>query len=300
MDTGFTHDIFISYSLKDSDFCNLLYNDLSKLFNVWIDREGIEGGNDWEIEIERTIKEVKIVIVIVSENSLDSKWVRREIQFSDLMGKEIIPILLNSHLPISLMERHFIDFQGEYSSAYSDLLESITKTIEPNDKKRDEINRMIGEGIVSYLWRDFQKANNCISQAISLNKSLGSNPADFWNTLSAAFVLVGEGEVMADTFAELISFKESCKFNGTYENGVPLYKWSVWLDCNQEIIDKVDKITYYLHETFPNFIQSIRNKSDNFKITRLGWGAFTIRAQIVFIDNSEKLHNYRLKFENRK
>jgi len=299
LNSDFVNDIFISYSLKDSDFCNLLYNDLKKLFNVWIDREGIDGGNNWEIEIEKIIKEVKIVIVVVSKNSLNSKWVRREIQFSDLMGKEIIPILLNSHLPISLMERHFIDFQGEYLSAYSELLESITKLIEPNDKKRDEINRLIGDGIVSYLWRDFQKANNCISQAITLNRSIGSNPADFWNTLSAAFISVGTDEVMADTFSELILFKESCNFNGTYENGVPMYKWSIWLDCNQEVIEKVDKITYYLHETFPNSIQSIRNKSENFKITRLGWGVFTIRAKIVFIDNSEKFHYYRLKFEKR-
>lgn len=294
-----TTDIFISYSLKDADFCSLIFSDLSEIYEVWVDRHGIRGGIDWELEIEKAIRETKIFIVIISDHSRNSKWVRREIHFAESKNKVIIPILLKGEIPISLIERHFVDFQGDYSYALTELRGTIISHVEPSNILRKECNRLLGEAIMSFLWRDFRKADNLVEQAIQLNKSIAKDSGEFWKLLSDTFSTVPRGDqIYAETYSELISFKERAEEAGNYDSGTPMYKWSVWIHADIEVISNIERVIYHLHETFPNPIQSIRNKGNNFMLTRLGWGTFTLRITVVFIDNSEKEYSYSLTFRN--
>lgn len=73
-------DIFISYSRYDSNVVNELVSLLEEEgYSVWIDRDGIESGDDFKRVILKAIKESKVVLFFSSEHSNVSDWTAKEI-----------------------------------------------------------------------------------------------------------------------------------------------------------------------------------------------------------------------------
>ncbi|MEW4466208.1 TIR domain-containing protein [Parasphingorhabdus sp. JC815] len=71
-------DIFISYSRNDRDRCTAIRNILEELkVSVWFDA-GIGAGSSFDREIEREIEAAKALLVLWSEESVESDWVRNE------------------------------------------------------------------------------------------------------------------------------------------------------------------------------------------------------------------------------
>ncbi len=86
--------IFLSHAHKDVTFVE----DLEKRLNnrhirTWRDLSGISAGAPFEPVIKQAITESQIVLVVISEASLKSDWVTREIQMGLDAGKTIIPYL---------------------------------------------------------------------------------------------------------------------------------------------------------------------------------------------------------------
>jgi hypothetical protein len=71
-------DIFISYSRNDRDRCTAIRDALVALkVNVWSDAR-IGAGSHFDREIEREIEAAKALLVLWSEDSVQSDWVRNE------------------------------------------------------------------------------------------------------------------------------------------------------------------------------------------------------------------------------
>lgn len=71
-------DIFISYSRNDRDRCTAIRDALNALkVNVWSDAR-IGAGSQFDREIEREIAAAKALLVLWSEDSVESDWVRNE------------------------------------------------------------------------------------------------------------------------------------------------------------------------------------------------------------------------------
>jgi hypothetical protein len=88
-------NVFISHSRYDSDLAlKIRYwlNDFQFIENIWIDLRELRPGMELE-SIRDGIRRSHIIIVIVSNKSKESKWVRQEIELSIEKGKTIIPIL---------------------------------------------------------------------------------------------------------------------------------------------------------------------------------------------------------------
>src|SRR5215813_6084464 len=80
------HELFISYCRHDSDAANALADTLSKAgLSVWLDRKGIQEGAAFDTQIEEAIAQTSVVIVIWSEHSVKSHWVRAEAAYA--LGK---------------------------------------------------------------------------------------------------------------------------------------------------------------------------------------------------------------------
>ncbi|MDQ6863168.1 MAG: toll/interleukin-1 receptor domain-containing protein [Thermoproteota archaeon] len=91
-----TTKVFLSHSSADSKFALKIYHwlkDFQFIKNIWIDIRELKPGMEVDASIRRGIKRSRIVIVIVSNKSKDSKWVKQEIQLSRKYGKTLIPIL---------------------------------------------------------------------------------------------------------------------------------------------------------------------------------------------------------------
>ena len=92
--------IFLSHTAKDKKFVRELANHL-KQYNVkvWVDEAEIKLGDSLIRKIEMGIVEMEFLGVVLSPNSVNSEWVRREVEIAmtnEINGKDIkvLPLLL--------------------------------------------------------------------------------------------------------------------------------------------------------------------------------------------------------------
>jgi len=126
--------IFISYSRKDMDFVRKLAGDLEKAgYDVWWDISDLRGGDDWVRQIPEAIRLSQFVLVVLTPDSVESEWVRKEYTQALSLRKKIIPIMLvPGAVPFALNTINFINFaRGEYTDNYKKLLEAMDYTGEP-------------------------------------------------------------------------------------------------------------------------------------------------------------------------
>jgi hypothetical protein len=72
--------IFISHASEDDEFARELRVALELLkLPVWVDSRNLCGGNKLAPEIEKAIEDARQVIVVLSPNTVNFPWVRREI-----------------------------------------------------------------------------------------------------------------------------------------------------------------------------------------------------------------------------
>ena len=118
------NDIFISYSRYDSDKVNELVTLLEQEgYSIWIDRDGIESGDDFKRVILKAIKESKVVLFFSSEHSNVSDWTAKEIGVAVKYKKHIIPILLDDSNFNETVEFDLINFDFvDYSKASTQVL----------------------------------------------------------------------------------------------------------------------------------------------------------------------------------
>lgn len=112
-------DMFISYSRVDSVFVDRLEADLrARGFDTWVDRRRLEGGSEWEQEIERAIERHSLTIVVLSPPSVQSPYVRFEYELALRLGRRIVPVLYQvCPIPSALERLQWIDFTGANEDA---------------------------------------------------------------------------------------------------------------------------------------------------------------------------------------
>lgn len=100
------YDVFISYSRKDSEVANRIYDALAaEGITCFIDREGISGGADFPIVLSEAIMGAKVLLLVASENAYASEFTLKEITFavSNKGSRFIFPFIIDgSTLPKSL------------------------------------------------------------------------------------------------------------------------------------------------------------------------------------------------------
>ena len=94
---------FVSYSHKDYEF---VFNEIDRFnkqgLNIWYD-EGIAPGNEWLAEIGRALFGASLFIVFISENSVSSKFVRKEITYAITKDIPFVAIHIEkTQLPVQL------------------------------------------------------------------------------------------------------------------------------------------------------------------------------------------------------
>ena len=74
------YSCFISYSSKDQDFAERLHADLqAKGVRCWFAPEDIQGGRKLHEQIEQAIRHYDKLLLVLSEHSMGSEWVKTEI-----------------------------------------------------------------------------------------------------------------------------------------------------------------------------------------------------------------------------
>lgn len=105
--------IFISYRRGDYDeyvrplVATLTDNGL----NVWIDQSSLEGGQEWLEKVTHALDECSALVLCVSPEALQSRWVRMEYRYFILEEKPIIPVICKpARLPADLAGLHSLRY----------------------------------------------------------------------------------------------------------------------------------------------------------------------------------------------
>ncbi len=76
--------------------------------------------------------------------------------------------------------------------------------------------------------------------------------------------------------------------------GRPFYTIQVRLEADSpELMQRVSKVVYHLHPTFPNPDREITDRESSFELTTAGWGQFNLSADVYFDDNLQPLRLFR-------
>ena len=129
----------MSHSHADKSFARRLSSDLGALgAHVWLDEAELKVGDSLFEKIEGALDEVDHLAVIMSPESVGSRWVREELRqtfHGRLSGRDIVilPILLKDcEIPGFLREKVYADFREDtsYESTLQQFAESIGLAVE--------------------------------------------------------------------------------------------------------------------------------------------------------------------------
>jgi serine/threonine protein kinase len=105
--------LFISYSRRDKEYAQKLSIHLQENnFKVWIDSQ-IDYGDRWFDEIEGAIKSCGAFLVIMTPDSYQSEWVKKEILLAKRSKKPIFPMLLSGEEFGVLIDIQYADVREE-------------------------------------------------------------------------------------------------------------------------------------------------------------------------------------------
>ncbi len=98
--------VFISYNHEDSNYAHALADLIKKKgFSVWID-DHINYGDDWQQVIEQHIDTCAAFVVVMTEHSKKSKWVKRELIRADRKSKRIFALLCEGDIWLAVENVH--------------------------------------------------------------------------------------------------------------------------------------------------------------------------------------------------
>ena len=106
--------VFLSYAAADREYARKLFNLLSQRSNLHIfNLEGLSAGEAWESKLKDELSQCDIFIVLLSSNSVNSKWVLSELGAAWALNKLIIPVVTNtevlSKIPMDLRKTYSVE-----------------------------------------------------------------------------------------------------------------------------------------------------------------------------------------------
>lgn len=151
--------VFLSYARQDREFAQELSKKLQDVgISVWVDREQIRAGQNWQDEIEKALQNAAFVIFISSQNSIASDFVTRELSEALRKQTPIIPIVVDdegsSKMPASLYGIQWLDFRTNYKAAFQRLMVTLPNSVRHGQAAQQQKPKSKGYVFISYAQED--------------------------------------------------------------------------------------------------------------------------------------------------
>lgn len=137
--------IFISYSHKDKEFADkLAINLVRRRHHVWMDRWELNVGDSLLDKVQSALTKSSAILLIVSKNSLDSEWFKKELNASLIRELEerktlILPCKIDgSVLPIFLREKMYADFTTDPDAAFKSIDDALAAISNPQQGRLED------------------------------------------------------------------------------------------------------------------------------------------------------------------
>ena len=142
-----TGHVFMSYSRRDDEVMRRIVTYLrNQGIKVWVDNEKLIPGTPiWEEEIEKAIKNAPAIVVVLSPDSKNSEWVRREISLADQYRKRVFPVLVRgdeeSSISLRLIGRQYVDIRKYEDAGLNYVSASLLRYLEELDVKEQNAKK---------------------------------------------------------------------------------------------------------------------------------------------------------------
>ncbi len=129
-----TNYAFISHSSLDNAFAIKLVEELKKENEVWIDLWNMDIGDKLPLKIERGIDNAKEFVVILSKNSLKSRWVQYEFNMAliksieDMNYRVVVIRIDDCEVPLRFKPFLYIDSPGDEKGAIDKMKKFLEKS----------------------------------------------------------------------------------------------------------------------------------------------------------------------------
>jgi len=142
---------FMSYSREDTVKQRRIVRELRERgVNIWVDIENLTPGTPtWEREIEKAIRGSMGIVVLLSPESNNSEWVRREISFGEQHRKRIFPALIEgddfASTPLRLANHQRVDLRTKFESGLDELAIALKEYIGIKEEIATQTNSKLNE-----------------------------------------------------------------------------------------------------------------------------------------------------------
>jgi hypothetical protein len=187
--------IFLSHSSLDKTFVRRLSTRLKKEgYDVWLDEKELLPGDKLSTKLSDAIELSKVILIVISENSLNSKWLQFELELATRKmveeGLRLIPILIgNVEIPHQLKNIIYVDFKPGKKSGYKVLLKALEAEIPQNDD-----NISFREQIENILEKQFDGRSSLVmfndNKAYRYNYVKIENVKGFDDNLKVPYVVI--------------------------------------------------------------------------------------------------------------
>lgn len=132
------HDVFISYSSKNSTTAQAICHELEdNHIKCWMAPRDIPVGAKYASVIAQAIKSCKAVVLVFSEQSAISPWVESEINIAFSNRKPIVPYKIDAavleqydEFYMMLNNRHWIESYPDFKTRFVELVEVVARLVD--------------------------------------------------------------------------------------------------------------------------------------------------------------------------
>jgi len=125
-------NIFMSYSRREVGFVDQLTSRLeTEGCQVWLDYRSLIPGSPWKEQIDQGLDESEVILLVVSKESMASKYVELEWRRVIREDKRIILVIFEAvDLPVELEQFEWVDFRGNFNQGVEELLAQLEQPIQ--------------------------------------------------------------------------------------------------------------------------------------------------------------------------
>lgn len=119
--------IYVAHSSEDGRVSKRIAELLQrKSFEVWYDKWEIKVGDSIVQKISHGLKQGDFLVVILSKNSVKSRWVQMELSAALQMGLFVLPVRIDDcKIPILLRDTKYADFRKGFRQGFDELHDAI-------------------------------------------------------------------------------------------------------------------------------------------------------------------------------
>lgn len=218
------YEVFISYKSIYVDIvkaiCHVMESENIRCWYAPRDLDMSSGGYDFDDSIMKAISNCKVVVIILTNEALDSEWVKIEIAQAQKKGKIIIPYVVSeitreNGLLMRLQNKHWIDAYPNPERKFSLLLNNVKLLLNESFKmehgieedyysidKNDDSNFDFEEGMTFYEAKEYDEA----AMALAASAERGNRKAAL--TICKLFYDFGFGDQIYKITNETWAFLE--------------------------------------------------------------------------------------------